>query len=129
MLSLPRLHEIGHGGWSVCKRGKAFRQNGCSHCRDCTKSALEGGLSANVARGGRDTLFLHAYAGDNIRSIRTGNSNGIGRIRTGNSNGIGRIRTGNGIGRIRTGIGINSIRFTTGPHRPGLLSWVQKVGR
>ena len=71
-----------------------------------------------MARGGRDTLFLHAYAGYNIRSIRTGNSNGIGRI-----------RTGNGIGRIRTGIGINSIRFTTGPHRPGLLSWVQKVGR
>ena len=54
---------------------------------------MEGILSANVARGGRDTLLLHAYAGDNISSIRTGNSNGIGRI--------------------RTGIGINSIRFTT----------------
>ena len=50
MLSLPRLHEIGPGEHSVCKRGKAFRPNGCSHCRDCTKSALEDTLSANVAR-------------------------------------------------------------------------------
>ena len=92
-LSLPRLQEIGHGERCVCKRSKAFRPNGRFRCRDCTKSALEGTLSANVARGGRDTLLLHAYAGDNISSIRTGNSNGIGRI--------------------RTGTGINSIRFTT----------------
>ena len=50
MLSLPRLHEIGHGGHSVCKHGKGFRQNGCFHCRDCTKSTLEGDLYANAAR-------------------------------------------------------------------------------
>ena len=49
-LSLPRLHEIGPGGHSVCKRGKGFRPNGRIRCRDCTKSALEGTLSANVAR-------------------------------------------------------------------------------
>ena len=48
--SLPRLHEIGPGGHSVCKRGKGFRRNGRFRCRDCTKSALEGGLYANVAR-------------------------------------------------------------------------------
>ena len=54
---------------------------------------MESILYANAARGGRDTLLLHAYAGDNISRIRTGNSNGIGRI--------------------RTGTGINSIRFTT----------------
>ncbi len=93
ILSMPRLQKIGPGGRCVCKRGKGFRQNGRFLCRDCTKSAMESILSANVARGGRDTLLLHAYAGDNISSIRTGNSNGIGRI--------------------RTGIGINSIRFTT----------------
>ena len=50
MLSLPRLHKIGPGGRCVCKRGKGFRRNGCFHCRDCTKSALEGILSANAAR-------------------------------------------------------------------------------
>ena len=50
MLSLPRLHEISPGGHSVCKRGKGFRQNGRFRCRDCTKSALEGSLYANVAR-------------------------------------------------------------------------------
>ena len=48
--SLPRLHKIGPGGHSVCKRGKGFRRNGCFRCRDCTKSALESILSANVAR-------------------------------------------------------------------------------